>query len=213
MAHCRALVTTMPSCLYATFKADVESALRSFFGTRSVTRGNKAFGIHENSYRTDADVVACFEYKRYQANGLCPVGTAFKSDAGTRIINWPEQNYANGVSKNDETGRRFKAVVRILKNLRNRMDAGNVRTAKSITSFPIECLVWNVPSPKFQKSNYAEGVRAALAYIFNNTLSDDLCNEWGEVNELKYLFRYGQPCSRAEAHAFISDAWDFIGFS
>ncbi len=29
-----------------------------------VTRGSKAFDVHANSYRVDADVVACFEHRR-----------------------------------------------------------------------------------------------------------------------------------------------------
>jgi predicted nucleotidyltransferase len=50
---------------YADFKNDVEAALRSYFGTGSVTRGTKAFDIHENTYRLDADVVPCFEHRRF----------------------------------------------------------------------------------------------------------------------------------------------------
>ena len=42
---------------YAEFKNDVEAALISYFGEDSVTRGNKAFDVHANTYRIDADVV------------------------------------------------------------------------------------------------------------------------------------------------------------
>jgi predicted nucleotidyltransferase len=46
---------------YAEFKNDVEAALVSCFGSGSVKRGKKAFDVHANAYRIDADVVACFE--------------------------------------------------------------------------------------------------------------------------------------------------------
>jgi len=38
------------------------------------------------------------------------------------------------------------------------------------------------------------------------------CSEWGEINELKYLFRTGQPWTLLQAHSFASAAWDFLGF-
>ena len=50
---------------YADFKNDVEAALISHFGGPSVTRGKKAFYVHVNTYRIDADVVLCFEHRRY----------------------------------------------------------------------------------------------------------------------------------------------------
>jgi Second Messenger Oligonucleotide or Dinucleotide Synthetase domain len=51
---------------YSTFKNDVGSALTSYFKNGHVTRGNKAFDIKENTYRIAADVVPCFEHRRYR---------------------------------------------------------------------------------------------------------------------------------------------------
>src|SRR5947199_305296 len=45
---------------YAEFKNAVGQALIDKFGSERVTRGNKAFDVHANSYSLDADVVACF---------------------------------------------------------------------------------------------------------------------------------------------------------
>jgi hypothetical protein len=190
----------------------VDNALHAFFGANSVKRGNKAFDIHANTYRTDADVIACFPFVRYQANGYSPQGTAFFTAGGLRITNWPDQNYDNGVTKNNETGRRFKDTVRILKNLRNEMASGNVASAKKIQSFTIECLVWNAPNEAFGHDTHTADVRWVLAHLFNNTMKDEQCSEWVEVNDLKYLFRGGQPCDRASAHQALSDMWDFLGF-
>jgi len=50
---------------YEEFKSEVGAALVSKFGQAGVTRGDKAFDVHENSYRVDADVVACLEHRRY----------------------------------------------------------------------------------------------------------------------------------------------------
>ncbi|HVZ18758.1 MAG TPA: hypothetical protein VG897_16700, partial [Terriglobales bacterium] len=196
------------------YKNDVEKALRAHFGARHVDRGNKAFDIHENTYRVDADVVPCFEHRRYHrkhGGGFYFLsGTQFHPDNGGQVINWPKQNYDNGVAKNKDTGQRFKAAVRILKRLRNKMADEKIAAAIPIPSFLIECLVWNVPDELFGHDTY-RAVREALAFLFNNTMNFNDCKEWGEINELKYLFRTAQPWTMAQVHDFTSVAWDYLG--
>ena len=203
---------------YREFKQLVGNALVNEFGKSSVTRGNKAFDIHQNTYRIDADVVPTLAHRRYQYNSdgsyydIDPVGVEFHPDDGGKVINWPDQTYANGVEKNARTGRRYKSAVRILKRLRNEMQDEKIAAANDIASFLIESLVWNAPDEAFQHEKLSDDIRYVLAHCFNNTLSDEKCNEWGEVNELKYLFRTIQPWTRQQAHDFLSAWWDYIGF-
>lgn len=197
---------------YPTFKNDVGSALTAYFKNGHVTRGNKAFDVRENTYRIAADVVPCFEYRHYRKDKTDVKGTAFDPDNGGRVINWPDQNYKNGVAKNTATGGRFKDVVRILKRLRNKMNHEKIAAAAPIPSFLIECLVWNAPNPGFGHDTYTADVRAALAYLFNNTIKFDDCKEWAEVSEMKYLFWNGQPWNFNQAHAFVSAAWNYLGY-
>lgn len=203
---------------YAEFKNNVEIALVRRFGRKDVIRGNKAFDIHANTYRVDADVVPCFEHRRYTGEGFYNgsyyyfSGTEFPPDTGGRIINWPQHHYKNGVAKNDATGNRFKYITRVLKRLRNEMADKGIAAAKLNPSYLIECLVWNVPNEGFGHDTYTDDVRYILAHTFNETINDEKCSEWGEVNELKYLFRIGQPWTRQQAHDFLSAAWDYIGF-
>ena len=200
---------------YVDFKNDVEAALRAFFGASSITRGIKAFDVHANTYRLDADVVPCFEHRRFmgapQSNWYIS-GTQFFPDGGGKIINWPGQNYRNGVDKNDATGRHFKPIIRILKRLRNEMAANGYEIAGRIPSYLIECLVWNVPNGGFGDAQYRSDVRYVLAYLWNQTRTDDTCSEWGEINELKYLFRASQPWRRDQVNSFLRAAWNYIGF-
>jgi len=201
---------------YSEFKNDVEAALVAHFGKPSVTRGNKAFDVHANTYRIDADVVPCFEHRRFmgtpQSNWYeSPPGTQLCSDGGGEVINWPRQNYENGVKKNKATGLRFKAVTRILKRLRNEMvDKGYV-SGKPIPSYLIECLVWNVPDASFGRDALKDGVRNAIAHLWNETRTDEGCKKWGEINELKWLF-IGQPWTRSQVNTFLQAAWNYIGF-
>jgi hypothetical protein len=197
---------------YAQFRSEVGSALTDYFGSSAVTRGNMAFDVHENSYRVDADVVAAFAYRRYTSPYAFHEGTKFLADDGTPVVNWPTQNYENGVKKNNETGERFKAMVRIMKRLRNEMSDVGIDAAKPIASFLIECLVWNVPNEGFGHDTYAADVRYIIAYLWNNTRADDSCSEWGEINELKYLLRGTQPWTRQQVNAFLQAAWDRTDF-
>lgn len=192
---------------YATFKNEIEEALVARFGRASVTRGSKSFDIKENTYRVESDVAAFFEHRRYTSTTKYLSGVEMIPDdrSPPRVKNWPEQHYQNGVTKNDQTSRRYKRVVRILKTLSNEM-------AENAPSFLIECLVFNAPNYCFNYSEFKPMVRAVLANLFNNTINYKECAEWGEVNELKYLFRSSQPWTRQGAHQFLSDAWDYIGY-
>jgi hypothetical protein len=200
---------------YPDFKNDVEAALKSYFGAAAVARGNKAFDVHANTYRIDADVVPCFEHRRFmgtpQTNWILS-GTQLLPDNSGKIINWPRQNYRNGVDKNDATGRRFKAVVRILKRLRNEMMESGHQVAEPISSYLLECLAWNVPNEGFGHDEYRDDVRYAIAHLWNETRTVEHCREWGEINELKYLFHASQTWTREQVNSFLEAAWNYIGF-
>lgn len=201
---------------FSDFKNWVEDALVRKFGSPKVTRRNKAFDIHANTYRVDADVIPAFEHRRYTGkyNGIPHFhkGIEFMTDAGVRIINWPDQTYENGVNKNNLTSRRYKAVVRILKQLKNKMEAEKISQVRNIGSFLISSLVWNVPNEQFNYTTLEGDVRNVLAHTFNNTINDQDCKEWREVNELKFLFGSHQGWTRQQAHDFLSAVWDYLGF-
>ncbi len=184
----------------------------NYFGRSAVKRGNKAIDVHETSYHVEADVAPFFEHRRYQSDGTYLEGVELRTDKeNLRVINWPEQHYTNGCRKNTATGTRFKSIVRVLKSLSIEM-TGNGIQAADVPGFLIECLVWNVPDSNFQNTTYRADVRAALAFLFNNTISSEDCKEWGEVSDLIYLFHSGQKWTWQQAHAFTSAAWDYVGF-
>jgi hypothetical protein len=92
------------------------------------------------------------------------------------------------------------------------MNEGAVGAAKPIPSFLNECLVWNVPNEGFGHDTYKEDVRYVIAHLWNNTRTVESCGEWGEINELKYLFRKAQPWTHEQANTFLQAAWTYIGF-
>jgi len=196
--------------LYNQYKNEVQEALENHFGKAAVKRGNKAFDVHETSYHVEADVAAFFEHRRYLSSTNYLEGVELRTDKdGKSIINWPEQHYQTGVKKNNDTGTRFKSVVRILKALSNDMSQKGIRDS-NVPGFLIECLVWNVPNDSFQYSTYTADVRNTLAHIFNNTMDYQKCKDWREVSELIYLFHSYQKWTWQQAHAFTSAAWDYL---
>ena len=204
--------------LFPEFKNQVETAMVQYFGADGLSRGDKAICIHANTYRIDADVVPTFEYRWYtgdvkdDGSDYFHSGVSFRTDSGKLIFNWPEQNYINGVSRNNSSARRYKRVIRILKRMRDRMIVDDVPEAQSMASFLIECLVWNAPPSAFAHARYTDNIRDVLAHTWNQTRTDNECANWGEVNELKYLFHPGQPWTRQSAHDFLQAAWDYSGF-
>lgn len=202
---------------FAEFKTMVFKAMCNYFGADGATWGKKALDVHANSYRVDADVVPTFEYRWYTDrlnNDQTPLyysGVALLPDGGARIENWPEQTIANGVERNNATGRRYKRSIRILKRIRDKMSDDGILSVDAISSFLIECMVWNADPKVFDKSSYHEMMRALIADLWERSKSDDACSKWREVNNFKWLFHSSQPWSRDEAREFLGKAWNYIG--
>lgn len=206
---------------YGQFKNELEEALVAYFGRGAVHRGNKAFDLGNNAYSIEADVAPFLEYREYQRDKSYRAGVALVPDRGHRIENYPERlvddwpdvplHYENGVRKNARTTKRYKGVVRIVKKLRNLTDDRGVLEAQPVPGFLIECLVWNAPDSCFTGSTWVARVQAVLAYLTANTASSANCDKWCEVNDIKYLFHASQKWTRAEAHAFVRRARDFVG--
>ena len=196
---------------YGTFKQELFTALVSHFGADAVHRGNKAIDVRENSYHVEADVAPFFEHRRYVDASRYLSGVMLQPDRGGRVINWPEQHYENGVDKNKSTSLRYKGGVRILKSLRLELAAAGVAAATPMAGFVVECLVWNAPDRCFSFDTWDQRVQSFLRYLWQNTRDASACDEWGEVSELKYLFRGSPASKRGQAHAFINAAWDHVG--
>lgn len=199
---------------YDKYKQDVIDAMTEYFGEDKVMPGNKAIRIHSTSYRVDADVVPTFEFREYYdvANSTrFRPGVRFISNDGKSITNYPKQHIDCGIEKNGQTQKRFKRMVRILKILQVEMIEQKV-LKKTLPSFLIESLVYNVPDPQFGTPSYRTDVRHVLAHIFNNTRPLGDCTKWTEVNGIKILFHPTQPWSKEDAHAFVDAAWNYFEF-
>lgn len=201
---------------YRQYKNEVEAALVARFGRSHVKRGNKAIDINENTYRVDADVVACFELHKYyrDAYGTLRIhkGVALLCDNdGKRVTNFPEQQFNNGRDKNTATGRRFRAQVRIVKTLRNEMDEIGIAAAKPIASYLIESLAWNWSTNEYLRhATYESRVIAFLEWVAASTQTILSCFTWMEVNNIKYLFGEHNKWTVQEVNTFAKTALAYL---
>jgi Nucleotidyltransferase domain len=203
------------------FKNDLHAALMARFGVSGIRRGDKAFDVHSNTYRVDADVIPAFAYRLYLKQQLNPLGqfvrpyvqpegTKIITDSNKVIINWPEQHYTNGVEKNRNTGGKFKSVVRAVKRLKFYLIEKQVGAANSVCSYLIECLLYNVADSVYIGDSYADIVQNALLACFSATQTDETSSAWLEVNRMKYLFHPTQPWTRQQAYNFVLAAWAYV---
>jgi hypothetical protein len=198
---------------YAEYKDDVENALVNKFGRSEVIRNDKCITVKENSYRVETDVVPTWDYRRYSENGKYVLGTKFKTDKGIWIGNFPKQHIANGISKNNNTSRRFKRLTRLHRKLRYKMIDDGENVSDNITSFLLECLVWNVPNRIMNDyDTWTERLKQSIIYIHDKTKEETTCKEWGEVSELLYLFHSGRKWSYKDVNSYMVLLWNHLEF-
>ncbi|MFC1688223.1 nucleotidyltransferase [Pseudomonadota bacterium] len=195
------------------FKDDVFSALVRKFGADAVQRKNKCITVAGNSYRIETDVVPTWNYRRYSKSGSCVLGAKLKADSGESVVNFPKQHIDNGKQKNTETSRRFKRLTRIFRKLRYKMIDDGIAVSDSITSFLIECLMWNVPNSILNDNDtWQDRLKSSIVYLYQQTKDEDKCDEWGEVSELLYLFRGKRKWTKSDVNQFMVDAWNYLGY-
>lgn len=206
-------------CLYSygQFKNDVEKILVAHFGRNNVVRKNKCIHIKENTYRVEIDVVPTWKFRRYGDNRyIYDEGVKLYTDnTGEEIVNFPKQHLKNGVLKNNNTSRRFKRLVRIVKNLNIRMENDGYYSNTNITSFLLECLTYNYSNSNFhitQECNWNNILREYIYYFWSKTKDESQeCKQWLEVSECLYLMS-GHKWCRQDVNAFMYNLWNYLKY-
>lgn len=188
---------------FGTFKSEVFAWLHSKYNTK-VAFGNKAISIVGDGERRDADVVPCFQYRKYTKfestrdsdfiEGIC-----FIANDGTKIINYPKRHSDHSTWKNKNTNGYYKPMVRVLKNMRNKCIDAGMLAAGTAPSYFIEGLLYNAPHELFG-NGYANTFVATINWLDKADRSKFLC-----VNDVYLLLHPTSPVTwRAEkCEAFI----------
>lgn len=194
---------------FTQLKYDTEQALRKAFGN-DVERKNKCIQVNGNTYRISADVIPCFVLKRYANLATIEAeGIKFFTDLNEEVISFPNQHYENGTAKTNSTFRLYKRIVRILKVINYRLIEQGIISDKLVSSFFIECLVYNVPNSEFVNGNYTQTLKNVIIKIY-----DDMKNNaaYTEVSQLLWLFNSKGSRTHKNGQDFMQHCWNFMGF-
>jgi len=173
---------------YDSFKKHVEEALWESFGA-SVKRGTKAINILANGSRRSSDVIPAFDFRRYyrfKSDSDCGYyeGISFFTSTGKRVDNFPKLHSDNAATKHQATNGNFKLMVRIFKNMRERLVDDGVLQKGDAPSYFIEGLLYNIPAAQFT-GTYSNMVYNVLKWLHDNPdRTKFVC-----VNERYYLLR------------------------
>jgi hypothetical protein len=135
------------------FKSEVLQWLRTNLGG-TVNEGKKAIDVPGNHSRRDADVLVCVDHRHYRTHPTVDIadyteGICFWTTDMRKIVNYPKQHSKNCTLKHQATSSRFKANVRILKNMRNKMMKNSQIVQGLAPSYFLEGMLWNVPNQNF----------------------------------------------------------------
>lgn len=171
------------------FRKEVVDWLTKHFGS-DVNPGKKAIFIKGNNARRDADVLVCARLRRYRkvstgADKYYDEGICFFLPDNTRVINFPEQHRDNCTAKHQNSNDWFKKLVRVYKNMRNRMIEKGYLNEGVAPSYFIEGMLWNVPNNEFGTS-FEDSFVNSFNWITNSDKSKLAC-----ANNLYWLIREG----------------------
>jgi len=154
------------------FKTDIFNTLITALGASQVHWADKCLNVDENTYRIEADVVPCFQYRLYKKfisyeNQHFVEGMKFFDTSNDlQIINFPKVHLKNCESKNIDTSGKYKDIVRIYKNMRNNLVENRLILDSIAPSYFIENLLYNCSSPCFDGS-YGDCMLNSLQFIFD----------------------------------------------
>lgn len=197
------------------WRREVIQALVNHFGASEInTTGRTAIKIAERSNsRPSADVVPCFQYKRFDSpdRSIAHVGTKVYKTDDTTAINYPDQQLRNGREKNIDTGGSYKRLVRVLKGVENELASKGTITEKP--SYLMECMGWNVPNAVLtQYSGLDDTVQNSLRWLLTELDAGRAKDEWEEPSRLMWLFRGTNPWTPQDAYDVASGAWSYLGY-
>lgn len=204
--------TTNSTYSFSNFKKDVEDYLISIFWNQ-VERKNKCIKINWNWIRVDADIVPCFTHNRYSSyNNISAEWIQLISDEWENIISFPKQHKENWERKNQQTNENYKSFVRIIKNCKKELVNNKLISDKLVSSFLLECLVRNLPNMVFTKNNtYKECINEIISTLYNDMWNSDKTNEYTEVCDLFYLFRWlRSKTTPLDVKKFLEEAYNLI---
>jgi hypothetical protein len=195
------------------FRMDIEKFLIREIGENNYYRDNRVFKIKSNIYGKIVEIITTFICKDYAGEYEKDVNGYMKyfCDNGRNFAFVPDLEYINGNIKHKKTGKRYKKTVRILKKLRDEMQNFNIQSARGISSYFIESIVYNVPNVAFGHRRLTDDIKDIINYSIN-CMNDGSCEKWKKIDEHDFMFNGPLSWLREQAHEFLLAVRGHIGF-
>ena len=99
-----------------------------------------------------------------------------------------------------------------MKHIRNEMCQENIIDGNRITSFLVECLVWNIPNNIIMTyDTWEEIIKKSILFLWNS-FNDNTYSNWCEVSEHIYLFHNMRKWSAQDTQDFLIRMYAFLGY-
>ena len=177
------------------FKDEFCKFIKSLNTAYKVESHDKCIFFEGNgSSRKDMDIVPSLRYRDYSNDSYSNPnnyigGVLIKTKKGEEIINYPEQSRLNSIQKNKATAYYYKKIVRILKNIKNDMIEKGVVGADKVSSYGLECMIYNVPNNFFNSYNGYYSLKKitynVVEYLCKNTCT---FSNFKETNGILNIF-------------------------
>ena len=84
----------------------------------------------------------------------------------------------------------------------------------NITSFLLECLLWNVPDWIYNDyDTWTDRLKKSIDFLWDKTMIEDDCKDWTEVSGLLYLFDRTRKWSRQDVNSYLINLWVYLEYS
>jgi hypothetical protein len=193
----------------------IAQALAAKFAGETDTFGSVAIHIPMvQGSRPNIDVVPGFHHRKYFAadGSSYEDGSKVFPTSGGEIVNWPDQQLANGRAKNDATGKRYKGFVRVLKNAENQLaESGSI---SDMPSYLMECLLYNVDDNTLRGASWSDAFRATLQELWQGLSDHSVWSRWLEPNRLKWALAGGdKKWSVTDGKEVVQGTWNLLGYA
>lgn len=83
---------------------------------------------------------------------------------------------------------------------------------KNVTSFLIECLVWNIPTKYINDcTTWNERIKQSMLFL-NFSIKNESYKNWVEVSEMSYLFQSFRKWTIRDIQNFVNHLWNYLEY-
>lgn len=157
--------------------------------------------------RRKADLIIAIPYRLYTSSQYFYEGICFHNRKENKLhINFPKQHSKCLTEKHQETNNIFKPTIRICKNFCKYLmvKSKGVFTKNLVSSYNIECMIYNVPSESFE-NDLEENIISCLRWIQNAAINEFVC-----ANRLHWLFKGESSWNVSKCKLFVNTAIDLV---